>query len=165
MISPVTGSIISSSTTTSVVSATTISLRIRPDPTHRYSDSPLIGGSRLSGHPSCAEISDATVGHARMKCPDGHRVDISSAKWTSQKNPYCRERLDLSTAPAAERAIDSRNVQVLQRHRCEKMSTSPCGATSRDRQARTHRMPVAFEGRGPHPDLHRYSHHCMISRC
>lgn len=22
------------------------------------------------------------------KCPDGHRVDISSAKWTSQKNPY-----------------------------------------------------------------------------
>jgi hypothetical protein len=39
MISPVTGSIIMPSTT-SVVSVTAISFRIRPNPTHRYSDSP-----------------------------------------------------------------------------------------------------------------------------
>lgn len=41
MISPVTGSIISLSNS-SVVSATAISFRIRPDPTHRYSDSPTL---------------------------------------------------------------------------------------------------------------------------
>jgi hypothetical protein len=39
MISPVTGSIITS-LNIPVVSATAPSFRIRPDPTHRYSDSP-----------------------------------------------------------------------------------------------------------------------------
>ena len=63
----------------------------------------------------------------RPKCPDGHTVDIPSAKWTTPNGTYnyCRNRCDLSTARTSQRAFDSRNVHELQRHRCAKMSTSP----------------------------------------
>ena len=68
MISPVTGPIISSSNI-SVVSATAVPSRIKPDPTHRQSDSPLLD-DRTVGKVVPFRDGDTPIAHALADVPE-----------------------------------------------------------------------------------------------
>ena len=68
----------------------------------------------------CAWVRDAgrVLGSPRPRRRERH-----TRAQPRKCRPDCRKRHDLSTEPASERAIDSRNVQLLPHDRREKMST------------------------------------------
>ena len=68
---------------------------------------------------SCSR-TDSDRTRRRTRPGSGSHILRGLARRRLPRDEQLKERHDLSTEPASMRAIDSRNVQVLRRHRCER---------------------------------------------